>query len=77
MKFKDDIEKVINELLEMGHITRSSITFASFMVFLKKKDGTMKMCIDYRALSNKIIKIGITFPRSMRYWMSYMGKCNF
>jgi hypothetical protein len=61
-KFKDEIEKAIHELLEMGHIRPSSSPFASSVV-LVKKDGTMKMCIDYRALNKKTIKNRYLIPR--------------
>jgi hypothetical protein len=62
-KFKDEIEKAIKELLEMGHIRPSSSPFASSVVLVKKKDGTMQMCIDYRALNKKTIKNRYPIPR--------------
>jgi hypothetical protein len=46
-KYKDEIEKAIKELLDMGHIGPSSSPFASSVVLVKKKDGTMRMCIDF------------------------------
>ena len=57
-KYKDEIEKANKELLEMGHIRPSSIPFASSVVLVKKKDGTMHMCIEFRALNKKTIKNG-------------------
>jgi hypothetical protein len=55
-RFKDEIEKEIKELLAMGHIKPSSGPFASSVVLVLKKDGTMRMCIDYQALNKKTIK---------------------
>jgi hypothetical protein len=46
-KYKDEIEKAIKELLDMGHIRPSSSLFTSSVVLVKKKDGTMRMCIDF------------------------------
>ena len=46
----------MKDLLEMGHIRLSSSPFASSVVLVKRKDGTMQMCIDYRELNKKTIK---------------------
>jgi hypothetical protein len=62
-KYKDEIEKAIKELLDMGHIRPSSSPFASWVVLVKKKDGTMNMCIDFRALNKKTIKNRYPIPR--------------
>jgi hypothetical protein len=62
-RFKDEIEKEIKELLVMGHIRPSNNPFASSIVLVLKKDGTMRMCIDYRALNNKKIKNQYPIPR--------------
>jgi hypothetical protein len=45
-RFKDEIEKEIKELLAMGHIRPSTNPFASSVVLVVNKDGTMRMCID-------------------------------
>jgi hypothetical protein len=61
-KFKDEI-KSIKELLEMGHIRPNSSPFASSLVLVKKKHGTMMMCIDYRAMNKNTIKNRYPIPR--------------
>jgi hypothetical protein len=55
-RYKENIEKDIKELLDMGHIRPSYIPFASSVMLVKKKDGTMHMCIDFRELNKKTIK---------------------
>ena len=53
---KDEIEKTICELLDMGFIRPSSSPFASSIVLVKKKDETLRMCVDYKALNKRTIK---------------------
>jgi hypothetical protein len=62
-KHKDEIESAIKELLAMGHIRPSSSPFTSSIVLVKKKYGTMSMCIDYRALNKRTIKNRYLIPR--------------
>jgi hypothetical protein len=61
-RFKDEIEKAIKEFLAMGHIRPNSSPFASSVVLALKKDGTMRMCIDYRALKRNTIKNRYPIP---------------
>ena len=59
---KEEIEKTIKELLDMGFIRPSSSPFASSVVLVKKEDGTMRMRIDYKALNKKTIKNRYPIP---------------
>ena len=62
-KFKDEIEKSIKELLDLGLIRPSSIPFSSSVVLGKKKHGRLRMCIEYWALNQKNIKNHHPIPR--------------
>eukprot|EP00253_Pinus_taeda_P026401 PITA_26401 len=60
---RDEIEQAIQELLALGHIRPSTSPFASSVVLVKKKDGTLRMCIDYKALTKKTLKNRYPIPR--------------
>jgi hypothetical protein len=51
-----ELKKQIDELLEKGYIIPSTSPWAVPVLFVEKKDGTKRMCIDYRALNEVTIK---------------------
>jgi hypothetical protein len=51
-----EIKKQIDELLEKGYIRPSTSPWAALVLFVEKKDGTKRMCIDYRVLNEVTIK---------------------
>jgi hypothetical protein len=61
--YKDEIEKTIKELISLGYIRPNSSPFASFFLWVKKKDGTLHMCVDYMALNKKTIKNRYPIPQ--------------
>ena len=60
----------------MGHIKPSKSPFASIVV-LVKKDRTMHICIDYRALNKKTIKNRYPIPRIDELIHELHGACFF
>nr|XP_040252089.1 uncharacterized protein LOC109754163 [Aegilops tauschii subsp. strangulata] len=50
-KHKSEIERQVQELLQSGVIQRSHSTFSSPVILVKKKDGTWRLCVDYRHLN--------------------------
>ncbi len=53
----------INQLLGAQVIRESSSPYASPIVLVKKKDGSLHMCVDYRLLNGKTRKDAFPLPR--------------
>ncbi|KAI3738348.1 hypothetical protein L2E82_28377 [Cichorium intybus] len=53
----------LQELLDKGFIRPSSSPWGAPVLFVKKKDGSMRMCIDYRELNKITIKNRYPLPR--------------
>jgi len=58
-----ELKKQLGELLEKGFIRPSASPWGSPVLFVKKKDGTMRMCIDYRNLNAVTVKNKYPLPR--------------
>jgi hypothetical protein len=58
-----ELSKQLEELLEKGFIRPSSSPWGAPILFVKKKDGSMRMCIDYRELNKVTIKNRYPLPR--------------
>ena len=58
-----ELKKQLEELTKAGFIQPSKSPFGAPILFVKKKDGTMRMCVDYRALNNVTIKNSYPLPR--------------
>ncbi|GJX44316.1 putative reverse transcriptase domain-containing protein [Tanacetum coccineum] len=66
----------LQELLEKGFIRSSSSPWGAPVLFVKKKDGSFRMCIDYRELNKLTIKNRYPLPRidGFNYLISYKGR---
>jgi hypothetical protein len=58
-----ELKKQIDELSEKGYIRPSTSPWVALVLFVEKKDGTRRMCIDYRALNEVTIKNKYPLPR--------------
>ncbi|KAL5549690.1 hypothetical protein UlMin_004921 [Ulmus minor] len=58
-----ELKKQLQELLDKGFIRPSYSPWGAPVLFVKKKDGTMRMCIDYRELNKVTIKNKYPLPR--------------
>ena len=61
-ELKTEIEKQIKEMLESGVISPSSSPFASPIIMIHKKDGTWRLCVDYRHLNLITLKTKYPLP---------------
>ncbi|CAL8465899.1 g5435 [Coccomyxa elongata] len=59
----EECRKQIRELQDKGHIRPSTSPYGAPILFVKKKDGSFRMCIDYRALNKATIKNAYPMPR--------------
>lgn len=62
LKQKDVIERLIQEMLDSGIIQPSSIPCASPVVLVGKKDGSWRLCMDYRELNKQTVKDKFPIP---------------
>lgn len=56
------LKENINKLLAEGKIRPSTSPYGAPVLFVKKKDGGLRMCIDYRALNSQTIKNRYALP---------------
>lgn len=56
------VKKHLQELLDSGVIRESESPFASPIVVVRKKNGSVRLCIDFRKLNSQTIKDAYALP---------------
>ena len=59
----EEVRKHLEQLLSAGIIRKSKSPWASNIVLVRKKNGKLRMCVDYRMLNNRTIKDAYALPR--------------
>ena len=58
-----ELKTQLQELLDKGFVRPSVSPWGAPVLFVKKKDGTLRMCIDYRQINKVTVKNKYPLPR--------------
>ncbi|GKD41409.1 putative reverse transcriptase domain-containing protein [Tanacetum coccineum] len=61
--FPEELSGQLKELQDKGFIRPSSLPWGAPVLFVKKKDGSFRMCIDYREMNKLSVKNRYPLPR--------------
>ena len=58
-----ELKKLLDKLMEKGFVRPSSSPWGAPVLFVKKKDGSFRLCIDYRGINRVTVKNKYPLPR--------------
>ena len=59
----DEVRAHLKQLFDIGVIRQSRSPFASTIVLVRKKNGSVRMCVDYRKLNRQSKRDSYALPR--------------
>jgi hypothetical protein len=71
------LKEHIKELIEKTFICPSSSSWGALVIFVPKKDGTQRLCMDYHAINEVTIKNKYPLPRIDDLFDQIHGACVF
>ncbi|GJU28960.1 hypothetical protein Tco_1172549 [Tanacetum coccineum] len=71
-----ELEEQLQELSDKGFIRPSSSPWGALILFVKKKDGSFRMCIYYRELNKLTVKNRYPLPRIDDLFDQLQGSSN-
>ena len=60
---QEELQKQLKDLIKKGFIHPSTSPYGAPVLFMQKKGGDLRMCVDYRALNKQMIKNRYPLPR--------------
>jgi len=61
--YRAEVQQQINTMLQQGIIEPSSSPWMAPAVFVRKKNGEVRLCVDYRELNKRTVKDAYPLPR--------------
>ena len=72
-----EVREYVEDLITSGWVQKSYSSYSSPIVCVRKKDGSLRLCIDYRRLNSKTIPDSQPIPKVQDILNSLGGNCWF
>ena len=72
-----EIRRVVEEQLLLGRVKESTSPWGAMVLLARKKDGTLRFCVDYRILNNSTLKNRYALPLADDCFDRARGACVF
>lgn len=74
LALREAVREKLDQMLAQGIITESNSPWSSPLVIVRKKDGSLRLCVDYRRLNQITIKDSYSLPNMDATLQSSCGK---